>query len=148
GAVAPANYLDWKAQNHSFSYVAASRGWQVNLSGGDRPERVRGTMTTGEFFPLFGGAPLLGRTLLPEDSSAGNDHVVVLSFGLWKRAFGSDRGVLGHSVRLNGDSFTVVGVMPASFNPDSYGELWLPSHWGVPPNLLRPEEDPRPARDS
>ncbi|MGH9498940.1 MAG: ABC transporter permease [Terriglobales bacterium] len=148
GAVAPANYLDWAAQNHSFLYMAASRGWQVNLSGGDRPERVRGTMTTGEFFRLFGVRPVLGRTLLPEDNQPGNDHVVVLGFGLWKRSFGSDQGVLGRKITLNGDSYVVVGVMPASFNPDSYGELWLPSHWGVPPNLLRPNEDPRPVRDS
>jgi putative ABC transport system permease protein len=148
GAVAPANYVDWAAQNHAFSYMAASRGWQVNFGGGDRPERVRGTMTTGDFFPLFGVRPVLGRTLLPEDSTSGNDHVVVLSYGLWRREFGSDRSVLGRNITVNGDSYTVVGVMPASFNPDSYGELWLPSHWGVPPNLLRPNEDPRSVRDS
>lgn len=147
-AVAPGNYVDWAAQNHAFSYMAASRGWQVNLSGGDRPERVRGTMTSGDFFPLFGVRPVLGRTLLPEDSTPGNDHVVVLGYGLWKRSFGSDRGVLGRNVTLNGESYIVVGVMPASFSPDGYGELWLPSHWGVPPNLLRPNQDPRAVRDS
>ena len=147
-AVAPANYVDWAEQNHVFSYMAASRGWQVNLSGGDRPERVRGTMTTGDFFSLFGVRPVLGRTLLPEDSRPGNDHVLVLGNGLWRRSFGSDRSVLGRKVTLNGDSYIVVGVMPANFNPDGYGELWLPSHWGVPPNLLRPNEDPRPVRDS
>jgi len=148
GAVAPANYLDWATQNHAFVYMAASRGWQVNLSGGDRPERMRGTMTTGDFFPLFGVAPLLGRPLMPEDSTPGNDHVVVLGYGIWTRLFGSDRGVLGHNVTINGESYVVVGVMPANFNPDGYGELWLPSHWGVPPNLLRPNEDPRAVRDS
>jgi len=148
GAVAPANYLDWAAQNHALSYMAASRGWQVNLSGGDRPERVRGTMTTGDFFSMFGVRPVLGRTLLPDDSTSGNDHVVVLGYGLWKRSFGSDRNVLGRKIALNGESYIVVGVMPASFNPDGYGELWLPSHWGVPPNLLRPNEDPRSVRDS
>ena len=148
GAVSPADYLDWAAQNHVFAYMAASRGWQVNLSGGDRPERIRGTMTTGDFFPLFDVRPVLGRTLLPEDSTPGNDHVVVLGYGLWKRSFGSAPSILGRNIVLNGESYTVVGVMPPDFKPDSYGELWLPSRWGVPPNLLRPNEDPRPVRDS
>ena len=148
GAVAPGNYLDWATQNHAFVYMAASRGWQVNLSGGDRPERIRGTMTSGDFFSLFGVAPILGRPLMPEDSAPGNDHVVVLGYGIWTRLFGSDRRVLGHNVTINGESYVVVGVMPANFNPDGYGELWLPSYWGVPPNLLRPGEDPRAVRDS
>jgi putative ABC transport system permease protein len=148
GAVSPADYLDWAAQNHVFSHIAASRGWQVNLSGGSRPERVRGTMTTADFFPLFGLPPVLGRGLLASDNAPGNDHVVVLGYGLWTRLFGADRSVLGRNVILNSEPYTVVGVMPANFSPDGYGELWLPSHWGVPPNLLRPNEDPRPVRDS
>jgi len=148
GAVSPGDYLDWAAQNHVFSFMAASRGWQVNLSAGDRPERVRGTMATGDFFSLFGVRPVLGRTLLPEDNTPGNDHVVVLGYGLWTRVFGSDRGILGRQITVNGESYSVVGVMPANFKPDGYGELWLPSRWGVPPNLLRPNEDPRPVRDS
>ena len=86
--------------------------------------------------------------MLPEDSTPGNDHVVVLGYGLWKRGFGSDRSVVGRNVTLNGESYTVAGVMPANFNPDGYAELWLPSHWGVPPNLLRPNQDPRAVRDS
>ena len=152
GAVSPADYLDWAAQNHVFSYMAASRGWPVNLSGGDRPERLRATVTSGDFFALFGVQPIIGRTLSPQDSTPGNEHVVVLSFGLWKRSFGADRGILGKNIFLNGESYTVVGVMPANFNPsfdaDEYSELWLPSRWGVPVNMLHPNEDPRNARDS
>jgi len=142
----PANFLDWQAQNHVFAYMAASRGWPVNLTGGDRPERVRGTMVSSDFFSLFGVPPILGRTLLPDDNHAGNDHVVVLGSGLWKRRFGSDPNLVGHDITLNGEPYTVVGVMPANFNPD-YGELWLPSRWGIPTHPLRPDEDPRPARD-
>src|SRR5580698_1231846 len=120
----PANYLDWQAQNHVFSYMAASRGWPVNLTGGDRAERVRGVMTSPDFFSLFGVSPVLGRTLLPDDDQPGNDHVVVLSGGLWRRRFGSDRNLVGRNITLDGGPYTVVGVMPASFNPDEYGELW------------------------
>jgi putative ABC transport system permease protein len=148
GALSPANYLDWAAQNHVFAYMAASRGWPVNLTGGDRPERVRGTMTTASFFPVFGVPAMLGRTLLPSDEAAGNDHVVVLSYGLWKRRFGADRNLIGRNITMDGEPYTVIGVMPASFNPDEYGELWLPSHWAVPAHPLRPNEDPRPNRDT
>ncbi|MFZ0802303.1 MAG: ABC transporter permease [Terriglobales bacterium] len=143
----PANYLDWQAQNHVFSYMAASRGWPVNLTGGERPERVRGVMTSPDFFPLFGVRPVLGRTLLPDDNQPGNDHVAVLSSGLWKRHFGSDPSLIGRNITINGEPYTVVGVMPASFNPDDYGELWLPSAWSVPTHPLSPNQDPRSARD-
>ena len=92
--------------------------------------------------------PILGRTLLPTDEKAGNANVVVLSYGLWERRFGSDRNVIGRDIKLNGEPHTVVGVMPPNFSPDDYGELWLPSPWGVPANALRPAEDPRPSRSS
>ena len=143
----PANYLDWQGQNHVFSYMAASRGAPVNLTDVERPERVRGVMTSTDFFPLFGVPPTLGRTLLPDDNQPGNDHVVVLGGSLWKRRFGSDRNLVGRNITLNGEPYTVVGVMPATFNPDDYGELWLPSAWGVPTHPLLPNQDPRSLRD-
>jgi len=146
-ASSPANYLDWAAQNHVFAYLAASRGWPVNLTGGDRPERVRGVMTTASFFPVFGVPAMLGRTLLPADETAGNDHVVVLGYGLWKRRFGSDRDLVGRDITVDSEPYTVIGVMPPGFNPDDYGELWLPSRWGVPAHPLLPNQDSRPARD-
>jgi putative ABC transport system permease protein len=67
----PANYLDWVAQNHVFAEMAASRGWQGSLSAGDRPERVKGSMTTPSFFPLFGIDPILGRGLEASDARPG-----------------------------------------------------------------------------
>ena len=142
----PANYLDWASQNNVFSHIAASRGSQGNLTEGDRPERIRTTVTTASLFPLLGVNPILGRPLLPSDEKAAS--VVVLSYGLWERRFGSDRNVIGREIKLNGEPHTVVGVMPPNFSPDDYGELWVPSPWGVPANALRPMEDPRPSRDS
>jgi putative ABC transport system permease protein len=146
-ASSPANYLDWVTENHVFSQMAASRGWQSNLTGGDRPERIRTTVATSSFFPLFGINPMLGRSLLPEDEKPGGDHVVVLSYGLWKRRFGSDRTLVGRNIALDGEAYTVIGVMPPDFNPDGYSELWLPSRWGVPVHALSPNQDPRPFRD-
>lgn len=148
GAVSPADYLDWAAQNNVFSFMAASRGWPVNVNTGDRPERLRSTVASGDFFSLFGVRPLIGRTLSRQDSTPGNDHVVVLGYGVWTRLFGGDRGLLGHDISINGAPYTVVGVMPGNFLPDGYGELWLPSPWNVPANLLRPDENPRSSRDS
>src|SRR5450631_3627870 len=148
GASSPANYIDWLAQNDVFSVMAAARGAQTDLTDGDRPERIKTTTTTSSLFPLFGVAPLLGRTLLPSDEQPGHDHVVVLSSELWERRYGSDRGIVGREISLNGEPHTVVGVMPPNFSPDGYGELWLPSPWGVPANSLRVNVDPRPIRDS
>jgi len=143
----PANYLDWVSQNHVFSDMAASRGWQGSLSAGDRPERIRGTMTTPSFFPLFGVRPILGRGLRASDAQPGNDHLVVLGYGLWQRSFAADSATVGRNIQLNGEQYTVVGVMPPNFSPDEYGELWLPSPWGVPTHPLVPDKDPRQFRD-
>jgi putative ABC transport system permease protein len=147
GDASPANYLDWVAQNQVFSQMAASRGWQGSLSAGDRPERIRGTMTTPSFFPLFGVNSILGRGLQAGDAQPGNDHVVVLGYGLWQRYFAADHSIVGRDIRLNGEQYTVVGVMPPNFSPDEYGELWLPSPWGVPTHPLAPDKDPRQFRD-
>ena len=149
GAVAPGNYVDWAAQNDVFSLMAASRGEQANLADGDRPERVRGTMTTSSLFTLFGVSPILGRTLLPSDEQSGREHVVVISSELWARRYGSDRNIIGREISLNDEPHTVVGVMPPSFQPDNYGELWVPSRFGgIPTSTIRPDVDPRPIHDS
>ncbi len=143
----PANYLDWVSQNHVFAEMAASHGWQGSLSVGDRPERVKGTMTTPNFFPLFGVRPILGRGFEVSDARPGNDHVVVLGYGLWQRYFAADRAIVGRDIHLNGEQYTVVGVMPPNFSPDDYGELWIPSPWGVPIHPLAPDKDPRQFRN-
>jgi len=143
----PANFLDWQSQNSVFSAMAASRGWQANLSGGEQPERVPATMVSGQFFSLFAGQPVLGRILGPNDAKSGNSHVAMLSHDLWTRRFGSDRGIIGRDVLLDNEKFTVVGVMPAGFSPDNYGQLWVPSPWDVPIHPLAPNENPRTMRD-
>ncbi|HET6176801.1 MAG TPA: ABC transporter permease [Candidatus Sulfotelmatobacter sp.] len=146
-AFSPANYLDLAAQTRVFSVMAAARGWQGNLSGGDRPERIRMTVTTASFFSLFGVPPMLGRGLLPSDESAGSSHVVVLSYGLWTRRYAADRTLVGRNIEVDNQPYEVVGVMPPTFSPDEYGELWLPSPWGVPSHPLMPNADPRQMRD-
>jgi predicted permease len=107
-----------------FPFTAAS------LGGVGEPERVWGQPVSGGYFRLLGVNPVLGRFILPEeDQVVGRDAVVVLSYGLWKRRFGSDPGVLGRSVLLNGQRFTVVGVAPAGFYGTDHGivsDFWAP----------------------
>ena len=147
-ASAPANYLDWAAQNTVFAHMAASRGNQVNLTDGDRAERVRTATTTASYFRVFGVAPLLGRTFVTSDESPGNARVLVLSHAFWERRFGSDAQIIGREIRVNGEPHTIIGVMPRSFATDGYAEMWQASPWSVPAHTLRPTVDPRPLRDS
>ncbi|MGB8342033.1 MAG: ABC transporter permease [Chthoniobacterales bacterium] len=143
----PANFIDWATQNSVFSAMACARGWQANLSGSEQPERVRTTMASAQFFALFGVNPILGRTFGSGDAKPGNTHVVVLSHGLWSRRYGAERDIIGRDLILDGEKFTVIGVMPAGFSPDDYGELWVPSPWDVPTHPLSPNDNPRTMRD-
>ncbi len=147
GDVAPANFLDWSAQNSVFSALACGRSSSRNLSDGAQPESVRTTTVSAQFFQLFQTAPFLGRTLGPEDAKPGHEHVVVLGHALWTRHYAADRGVIGKELILNGEKYTVVGVMPPGFDPDNYGELWQPSPYDVPVHPLAPNDNPRLLRD-
>lgn len=144
----PANYLDWLARNHVFAEMAAERGWQANLTGDDRPERIRTSMVTASFFRLFAIAPLIGCAISAADETPGTSHVVVLSFGIWQRRYGADPNIVGRDIHLDGEPYRVIGVMPQNYEPDRYGELWIPSPWQVPNNPLKRAEDPRQLRDN
>jgi putative ABC transport system permease protein len=125
-SLAPANFRDLQEQSKSFDYLAALHGWDVNLTRGAVAERVEGFQVTSEFFPLIGIAPELGRALAAGDSHPGRDTVIVLSHGFWQRYLGADSGIIGKSLLLNGQPFTVVGVMPAEFDFPVGAEAWAP----------------------
>jgi putative ABC transport system permease protein len=130
GPVSPANFLDFRSQNQSFETMAAAEAWGGTLAGNDKPEEIGGLRMGEGLFELLGVEPLLGRTLQAGDFRPGNDHVLVLSHKLWKRAFGGDATVVGQSLTLNGESYTVVGVMPAHFHFPPFwstrAEMWAP----------------------
>jgi predicted permease len=116
-------------QTPSFERVAAYRYWSAGLSGEGVPQRAQGYRVTGGTFPLLGVPPLLGRTLREEDATPAAPRVVVLSHGLWQRRFAADPAVVGRALRLDGEPYTIVGVMPARFEFPVYnfkGELWTP----------------------
>src|SRR5215210_5558061 len=124
---APANYIDWKNQNQSFSDMAASAEASFNLTGDGDPERVTAFAVTANFFPLFGVQPLLGRSFLPEEDRPGSNKVVVLSYSFWQTRYGGDAYILNRDIQLNGEKHAVVGVMPASFQfLESEVRLWVP----------------------
>ena len=114
--VSPANYFDWQEQNSVFSAMAAFIDEPLNLTGTGAPEQVDVQVVTPNFFSVLGVNPMLGRAFSPEEDQRGKDNVVVLSYGIWKSQFAADLGVVGKSIRLNGDSVTVIGVMSADFN--------------------------------
>ena len=128
-----AEFVDYRDQNHVFSQIAAFRNLDFNLTGGDEPERISGARVTAGLFPLLGAQAALGRTLLPEENESGRDQVVVVSHGLWQRRFGSDPALVGKTLTLNGQSYTVVGIMPPdfqfphqSFQFAERADLWVP----------------------
>jgi predicted permease len=128
--VSPANFLDWRRGVSVLESAGAAEAWSPNLSGGDDAETVTALRMTADMFPMLGAAPLLGRAFLPEEAAPGRDHVVVLGHGLWQRRFGSDTGVVGRAITLNGEPYTVVGVMPRGFEFPPFwatgAQLWAP----------------------
>ncbi len=127
---APANFLDYRAQNDVFERLAAWQWTSFNLGEPGQPaERVLGLSVTADFFPMLGVAPELGRAFAPEEDRPGNDAVVLISHGTWLERFGADPGIVGRSVRVNGEPVTIVGVMPANFDDlQFWGDvrLWRP----------------------
>jgi putative ABC transport system permease protein len=121
-------FLHWRKANTVFEKVALydTLGSGFNLSGGGTPERIVGSRVSKEFFPVFGVRPEIGRDFVADEDRPGAPKVVVLGHGLWTRRFGGDRALVGKQVLLNGESYTVVGIMPASFRYPATAELWTP----------------------
>ncbi|MGB7622948.1 MAG: ABC transporter permease [Terriglobia bacterium] len=128
--VAAANFVDWRHQNHVFESMGAAEYWTPNLTGIDQPEHLWALKQTSDIFPLLGVPPLIGRVFLPEEDERGKEHVVVLSYRLWQRRFSGDKNILGQTVALDGENYTVVGVMPRHFMFAPFwatkAELWVP----------------------
>jgi predicted permease len=124
---APANYADWKAQNQVFEEMAAFDQRSFNLTGDGEPEKTEAYGVTANFFGLLGIRPVLGRVILPEEDKPEANKVVMLSYILWQQRYGGERSVVGRELLLNGEKYTVVGVMPAGFQfMESRIGLWVP----------------------
>ena len=125
--ILPADFADIKSQNHVFEGMAGSSDAPYTLTGAGDPESVIGYRFDSEFFSVLGAAPILGRTFTPDETKPGSSDVVVISYSLWSRRFGSDPDIIGKSITLSGSPYTVIGVMPQGFNhPAGIVELWTP----------------------
>jgi putative ABC transport system permease protein len=125
-------FEDWRRQNTVFEEMATARTWVINMNGGEHPESLFGVITSSQLLQLLRVQPMLGRGFLPEEDQPGHDHVIILSYGLWQRRFGSDRAVIGRTVDVDQQDYTVIGVMPSDFRfppelPASYRvDAWFP----------------------
>jgi putative ABC transport system permease protein len=124
--VSAPDFADWRAQNHVFDEMAASTDAMYTMTGQGEPLAVEAYQFSPDFFHVLGVKPFIGRVFLPDEDRPGKNRVVVLSYGFWQKRFGGDSGAVGRSVTLDGQPYTVVGVMPESFAyPDNLG-LWTP----------------------
>jgi predicted permease len=124
------NFLDWQRDAKSFSSLAAYQYSQMTLTGHGAPTIIPGAITSSSLFTTLGVAPLLGRTLEPQDDVKGAARVVVIGEGLWRTQLGADPAIVGKTIQLDGEPFAVVGVMPGDFHyPDQTpaGEYWIPA---------------------
>ncbi|MCI0748234.1 MAG: ABC transporter permease [Verrucomicrobia subdivision 3 bacterium] len=137
----PGNFSDYREQNNVFEHLAVYRRSSYNLSEGDQAtERLDGMRVTEDFFPALGVQPALGRVFTAEEDQAGASPVIVLSGRFWMRRFGGDTNIIGRNVRLDGQSVTVIGVMPPGFDhPLLWGtvDLWRPMQFTTEQRRLR-----------
>ncbi len=133
GAIAPANFLDWRKQAQSFDAMAVYmvRNTNVATAGGE-PERLAAAFTSTNFFDVLGVTPVLGRAFVPSEAEPGQSNSVVLGYALWQRRFAGAPDVVGQTLRLNGETYTIVGVMPATVSFPARAEMWIASTYDVP----------------
>ena len=125
-SLSPGNYVGFRDNNHSFSGIAAFAGTGLNMSGTSEPERLRGSRVTLNFFDVVGRKPALGRIFTESEGQLGSHRVAILGHGLWQRRFGGARDVLGQTVKLNEEIYTIVGVMPPDFQFPGRADIWTP----------------------
>jgi putative ABC transport system permease protein len=130
GSVSGPNFVDWKQRNHSFSGMTTWRGINLALVGAGEPEEIRAVTADADYFKVMGVDPILGRGFLPGEDQ-GRATVVVLSETLWRSRFGADSGILGRTISLSGQPYTVVGVAPTSVGYPGPVAAWLPLGYGL-----------------
>src|SRR5260221_534213 len=123
---APANLSGLEQRNHVFEDMAALQGTIHAITGDGAPEQVEGNPVTANLFPMLGVEPVLGRNFLAEEDRPGGPKVALLSFGLWQRRYGADRSVIGRGIRLDDETYRIVGVMPRGFTFPERSDIWTP----------------------
>src|SRR5580704_13184840 len=128
--VSPADFLDVRKQAHSFAKMGAAEAWGASLTGRDTPEQISGLHLSEDMFSLLGVAPIRGRTFDESDFHPGKDQVAVIGYALWQRSFGGSDSAIGQKILLDGENYTVIGVMPPDFYFAPFwvtsAEIWAP----------------------
>ncbi len=125
-AVSPANFLDWQKQNHVFDRMAIYGGAGYDLTGAGKPEAIRASTVSPDFFSVLGVEPLHGRVFLPEENNPGRNHEVILSYKFWQTHYASDPDAVGKSINLDGEPHNIVGVMGPKMVKPGFAQLWVP----------------------
>ena len=125
-SVSPANFLDWQKQNHVFDRMAIYGGAGYDLTGAGKPEAIRASTVSPDFFSVLGVEPLHGRVFLPEENNPGQNHEVILSYKFWQTHYASDPNAVGKSINLDGEPHTIVGVMGPKMVKPGFAQLWVP----------------------
>jgi putative ABC transport system permease protein len=127
--IAPATYFDWKKQAKSFDRITAYEWDEVNLTGDSEPQKVQAFQVAANFFETIGVPPAMGRAFSPEEEETGKDQEIILGHALWEQRYASDPGIIGKNIKVDGKSFTVVGVMKKGFEYPLPAEAWVPLHF-------------------
>ena len=125
-SVPSGDFLEWQRRSTSFQGIGTWTGASFNVSTDDRPEQVPGSRRTPGFFTMEGLPLLLGRDFLPEEGEPGRDHVVILSNRIWTTHFHSNRDLIGKDIRMNGEPYTVVGILPPGVHDRFNSQVWVP----------------------
>jgi putative ABC transport system permease protein len=135
--IAPATYFDWKKEAHSFEQITAYAWDEVNLTGDREPQKVQTFRVAANFFDAIAVHPAMGRAFLPEEEEVGKDQTIILGHALWQQRFASDPNILGKNVKVDGKSFTIVGVMAKGFDYPMPAEAWIPLSFDAKERLRR-----------
>ena len=125
-SVSPGVFLDWKRQSVTFDSIAAYNNADMNLTGNGEPERLNGLRMSANGLNLLRARTLLGRTFAPDEDQPGQDKVVVLTHRLWQRRFSGETNAIGRTIRLNEETYTIIGVLPPDFLPFADREFVIP----------------------
>jgi putative ABC transport system permease protein len=127
--VSPANYLDWRSQNHVFDQMAAIGFRSLTLTGTGQPESVTGAAVSADFFSVLRVRPSAGRGFVADDDQSGRGNVVVVSYAFSQSHFGNNENILGRTIKLDDQSYIIIGVMPPKFMFPARVQLWIPLAW-------------------
>jgi putative ABC transport system permease protein len=139
--VSPANYLDWRRQNHVFDPIAIYRWRGLDLTATTHPETVNAAKVSADFLKVLGVEPKIGRVFAPEEEQPGHANEVILGNAFWHTHFGANPNIVGRTIKFDEQAYTVIGVMPANFRYPSWAQVWVPLGWTAEDRAIRSEHN-------